>query len=248
MGNNNFVFRLKPDDTVERILLTSGLEDADHVQPVAVLEVGDRIVVAGQTGLKDGSQVKALDVGLADEAEVPADEAASPQNPNQSKDAAFEAHAFMSLSSPQSPSSHFTTERPVAVLMVFVAAVVFGAFSFKRLPLTLMPELNYPTLTVRTEFEGAAPEEVENEVSRPIEGALGVVNGLSRISSVSRAGVSDVSLEFVWGTDMSQAAQDTLEKLDQVFLPREVDKPLILHFDPSLDPIMELSLSGEGVL
>ena len=120
----------------------------------------------------------------------------------------------------------------MAVLMVFVAAVVFGAFSFKRLPLTLMPELNYPTLTVRTEFEGAAPEEVENEVSRPIEEALGVVNGLSRISSVSRAGVSDVSLEFVWGTDMSQAAQDTLEKLDQVFLPREVDKPLILHFDP----------------
>ena len=54
------------------------------MQPVAVLEVGDRIVVAGQTGLKDGSQVKALDVGLADEAEVPADEAASPQNPNQS--------------------------------------------------------------------------------------------------------------------------------------------------------------------
>ena len=60
------------------------MEDADHVQPVAVLEVGDRIVVAGQTGLKDGSQVKALDVGLADEAEAPADEAASPQNPNQS--------------------------------------------------------------------------------------------------------------------------------------------------------------------
>ena len=142
---------------------------------------------------------------------------------------------------------HFTTDRPVAVLMVFIAAVVFGFFSFKRLPVTLMPELNYPTLTIRTEYSGAAPEEVENEVSRPVEEALGVVNGLNEISSVSRAGVSDVSLEFVWGTDMSQAAQDTLEKLDQVFLPQEVEKPLILHFDPSLDPIMELSLSGEGV-
>ncbi len=142
---------------------------------------------------------------------------------------------------------HFTTDRPVAVLMVFIAAVVFGFFSFKRLPVTLMPELNYPTLTVRTEYSGAAPEEVENEVSRPVEEALGVVNGLNEISSVSRAGVSDVSLEFVWGTDMSQAAQDTLEKLDQVFLPQEVEKPLILHFDPSLDPIMELSLSGEGI-
>ena len=143
--------------------------------------------------------------------------------------------------------SHFTTDRPVAVLMVFIAAVVFGYFSFKRLPVTLMPELNYPTLTVRTEYEGAAPEEVENEVSRPVEETLGVVNGLNRISSISRAGISDVVLEFVWGTDMSQAAQDTLEKIDQVFLPQEVEKPLILHFDPSLDPIMELSLSGEGI-
>lgn len=152
----------------------------------------------------------------------------------------------MAQPSPHKPS-HFTTDRPVAVLMVFIAAVVFGYFSFNRLPVTLMPELNYPTLTIRTEYDGAAPEEVENEVSRPVEETLGVVNGLNRISSISRAGISDVVLEFVWGTDMSQAAQDTLEKIDQVFLPQEVEKPLILHFDPSLDPIMELSLSGEGV-
>jgi hydrophobic/amphiphilic exporter-1 (mainly G- bacteria), HAE1 family len=153
------------------------------------------------------------------------------------------------MAPPRSPSStsHFTTDRPVAVLMVFIAAVVFGFFSFQRLPLTLMPELNYPTLTVRTEYDGAAPEEVENEVSRPVEEVLGVVNGLNRISSISRAGISDVVLEFLWGTDMSQAAQDTLEKLDQVFLPQEIKQPLILHFDPSLDPIMELSLSGQGV-
>lgn len=144
------------------------------------------------------------------------------------------------------PTSHFTTNRPVAVLMVFTAAVVFGFFSFKRLPVTLMPELNYPTLTVRTEFPGAAPEEVENEISRPIEEALGVIGGLNEISSVSRSGLSDVVLEFNWGTDMSKATQEALEKLDLVFLPREAERPLILHFDPSLDPIMELSLSGEG--
>ena len=62
---------------------------------------------------------------------------------------------------------NFTTDRPVAVLMVFLAAVVFGFFSFKQLPMTLMPEMSYPTLTVRTEYPGAAPEEVENDVSRP---------------------------------------------------------------------------------
>ncbi len=130
--------------------------------------------------------------------------------------------------------------------MVCLAAVVFGYFSIQRLPVTLMPELSYPTLTVRTEYAGSAPEEVENEISRPIEEALGVVSGLNRISSISRAGLSDVVLEFVWGTDMSEATQNTLEKLDLVFLPSEAQKPLLLHFDPSLDPIMELSLSGHG--
>ncbi|MDP6679697.1 MAG: efflux RND transporter permease subunit, partial [Verrucomicrobiota bacterium] len=149
------------------------------------------------------------------------------------------------MESPQY-KTNFTTDRPVAVLMVFLAAVVFGYFSFRQLPMTLMPEMSYPTLTVRTEYPGAAPEEVENDVSRPIEEALGVVNGLNEISSISRAGVSDVVLEFVWGTPMADAIQNTLEKLDLVYLPREAEKPLLLHYDPSLDPVMELSLSGSG--
>ena len=140
----------------------------------------------------------------------------------------------------------FTTDRPVAVLMVFLAAVVFGYFSLGQLPVTLMPEMSYPTLTVRTEYPGAAPEEVENDISRPIEEALGVVGGLNEISSISRAGVSDVVLEFVWGTPMVDAIQNTLEKLDLVYLPREAEKPLLLHYDPSLDPVMELSLSGSS--
>ncbi len=150
------------------------------------------------------------------------------------------------MTSPRQRLTDFTTNRPVAVLMVFLSAVVFGFFSFKRLPINLMPELNYPTLTVRTEFAGAAPEEVENEISRPIEEALGVIGGLNKISSISRAGMSDVVLEFVWGTDMSKATQEALEKLELVFLPREAERPLLLHFDPSLDPIMEMSFSGEG--
>jgi len=142
--------------------------------------------------------------------------------------------------------SSFVTDRPVAILMVFLSVVVFGYLSLGRLPVTLMPELTYPTLTVRTEYPGAAPEEVENDVGRPIEEALGVVGGLRKISSINRAGVSDVVLEFVWGTEMSDASQDVLEKLDRVFLPEEAERPLILHYDPSLDPIMELTLTGEG--
>jgi len=149
----------------------------------------------------------------------------------------------VSDTSPKATS--FATARPVAVLMVFLAAVVFGYFSYGRLPVRLMPELSYPTITVRTEYPGAAPEEVEKDISRPIEESLGVISGLRRISSVSRADVSDVILEFSWDTPLSDAVQDTLEKLDLVILPDDAGSSLILRFDPTLDPVMELSLSSE---
>ncbi|MBL9103430.1 MAG: efflux RND transporter permease subunit [Myxococcales bacterium] len=142
----------------------------------------------------------------------------------------------------------FTVTRPVAVLMVFCAVIVFGAFSIRLLPLNLMPDISYPRLTVRTEYPGAAPAEVENNVSRPMEEILGVVTGLTRISSISRGGYSDVVLEFAWDTDMDEANQDVLEKLDAIkpSLPTEVKQPLILRYDPTLDPVLTLSLSGEG--
>lgn len=141
-----------------------------------------------------------------------------------------------------------TTARPVAVLMVFLAVIVFGWFSIRLLPLNLMPDISYPKLTVRTEYPGAAPAEVEDNVSRPLEELLGVVTGLTRIESISRAGASDVVLEFAWNTDMDEASQDVLEKLDlvQPNLPDGVEQPLILRYDPTLDPVLTLSLSGEG--
>ena len=139
----------------------------------------------------------------------------------------------------------FTTRRPVAILMSFLAMAVFGAVSYLLLPLSLMPDLTYPSLTVRTEYPGSAPEEVESSVSRPIEQELGVVANLVRISSISRAGVSDVTLDFAWGTQMSRATQEVREKLDQVFLPDDAGRPLILRFDPQLDPVVRLALHGE---
>ena len=140
---------------------------------------------------------------------------------------------------------NITVRRPVAIFMIVIAIVVFGYVSYKRLALNLMPDITYPTITVRTEFEGAAPEEVENNVSRRIEQSLAVVNNLSTISSISRAGMSDVILEFRWGTNVNAAIQDVREKLDQVFLPKEVEKPVILRYDPTLDPILTFGLTSE---
>jgi len=142
----------------------------------------------------------------------------------------------------------FTTTRPVAILMVVIGICVFGWISYQQLPLNLMPEISYPSLTVRTEYPGSAPEEVETTVSRPIEQALGVVNNLVSISSISKADQSDVKLEYSWDTDMNQATLEVREKLDQLFLPEEVQRPVILRYDPLLDPIMRLGLFGESSL
>ena len=138
----------------------------------------------------------------------------------------------------------FTTLRPVAITMVVIAVVVFGLVSYQRLSLNLMPEISYPTLTVRTEYPGTAPEEVETVVSRPVEQALGVVGGLVSISSISKAEVSDVVLEFNWDTDLDDAISQIREKLDRLYFPEDVKRPLILRYDPSLDPIVRLALYG----
>lgn len=135
-----------------------------------------------------------------------------------------------------------TTRRPVAILMVVMAVCVFGWVSYQRLSLDLMPDIAYPTLTVRTEYPGTAPEEVETLISRPLERELGIVPHLVRISSVSKAGQSDVVLEFEWDTDMNEVSQDIREKVDRTFLPEEAEKPLLLRYDPSLDPILRLGL------
>jgi len=142
----------------------------------------------------------------------------------------------------------FTTTRPVAIFMIIVAVCVFGVVSFDQLALNLMPDISYPSLTVRTEYPGTAPEEIETTISRPLEQQLGVVGKLVSISSISKAGFSDIILEFTWDTDMNEAIQDVREKLDQVFLPPEAKRPLILRYDPTLDPILRLGLYGEQSL
>ncbi|MBI2921451.1 MAG: efflux RND transporter permease subunit [Planctomycetes bacterium] len=142
----------------------------------------------------------------------------------------------------------FTVTRPVAVFMITTAVAVFGAVSWRRLALNLVPDISYPSITIRTEMEGAAPEDVERGVTEPIEEAVGVVGGLVQISSVSRAGASDVTLEFEWDTKMDTALQEIREKLDHLVLPREAKRPILLRYDPNLDPVMRVGVTGSRTL
>ena len=134
------------------------------------------------------------------------------------------------------------TERRVTIVMFMVAIVLFGMVSLSRLKLNLLPDISYPTVTVRTELTGAAPVEIENLLTKPIEEAVGVVRNVRLVRSVSRSGQSDVTIEFLWGTDMDIAGIDVREKLDVLFLPLEAERPLLLRFDPSSEPIVRIGL------
>ena len=135
-------------------------------------------------------------------------------------------------------------KRPVGMGMIVAAAVVFGVISLQKLPVDLLPPVNYPSLTVRTTYDGAAPEDVEERVTERLEDLLSTVGHLVNISSSSRAEVSEILMEFEWGSNLPFLVQDVRERLDRVFLPAGVDKPLILRYDPSLDPVIRVALSG----
>ena len=140
----------------------------------------------------------------------------------------------------------FAIRRRVTIVMCTIAIALFGMVSLSRLKLNLLPDLSYPTITVRTELPGAAPLELETLVTRPVEEAVSIIRNVRQVRSVSRAGQSDVTLEFVWGTDMDVAGIDVREKLDLVQLPLEAKRPLLLRFDPSSEPVMRLAFVETG--
>jgi hydrophobic/amphiphilic exporter-1 (mainly G- bacteria), HAE1 family len=140
----------------------------------------------------------------------------------------------------------FAINRRVTIVMITIAIALFGFVSLSRLKLNLLPDLSYPTITIRTELPGAAPLEVETLVTRPVEEAVSIIRNVREVRSVSRAGQSDVTLEFLWGTDMDVSGIDVREKLDLLQLPLEAKRPLLLRFDPSSEPVMRLALLDEG--
>jgi HAE1 family hydrophobic/amphiphilic exporter-1 len=137
----------------------------------------------------------------------------------------------------------FSTRRRVTVVMFWVTMLLFGGLALANLKVNLLPDLSYPTLTVRTEYIGAAPSEIETLITEPAEEALGVVKNLRKLKSISRTGQSDVVLEFAWGTDMDQASLDVRDKMEALQLPLEAKPPVLLRFNPSTEPIMRLVLT-----
>ncbi|MGD2152014.1 MAG: efflux RND transporter permease subunit [Gemmatimonadales bacterium] len=137
--------------------------------------------------------------------------------------------------------------RPVATAMAFLAIVMLGVIAFWRLPVDLLPDVAFPTLTVWTQYPEAGPSEVERFITEPIESAVSRVPGVKSVSSVSREGASQVTLQFLWGTDMEFATLNVRERLDNVRygLPERAERPTILRSDPTSEPVMTLAATSE---
>jgi HAE1 family hydrophobic/amphiphilic exporter-1 len=147
------------------------------------------------------------------------------------------------------PLSDLSIRRPVATSMLYLAVGVLGVVSFTRLPIDLLPDVSFPTLSVWTTYPDAGPAEIERFVTEPVEAVVSRVPGVRAVDSRSREGQSLVRLQFHWGTDMEFAMLHVRERLDNLVgsLPESAERPVILTSDPTNDPIISLAITGSDL-
>ena len=138
-----------------------------------------------------------------------------------------------------------SVDRPVTTVMIFLSVGLLGLISYTRIPQELFPSMEYPQITIVTKYVGAGPEEAEKLISKMVEETAGTVKNIKRVSSNSKEGVSVVTCEFRWGTDMNFAAMDVREKIDLIkeSLPRDALEPVVLKYNPMQIEAMILSVS-----
>lgn len=135
---------------------------------------------------------------------------------------------------------------PISTILIFVAIAVMGLFSVTRLGIDLMPDIETNAIMVMTAYEGASAEDIENNVTKPLENSLNGVDHLKHITSASKENISVVTLEFEYGTDIDVATNDVRDKLDMVTtLPDGVNNPIIFKFSTDMIPILILGVTAE---
>ncbi len=142
--------------------------------------------------------------------------------------------------------SQFSVHRPIFTIMVVMMVVVLGGISLLRLPIDLMPDISYPTISISCSYANAGPEEIEELITRPIEQAMSAVPGVEELTSTSVEGQGSVRVTFTWGTDLDTASNDIRDRLDRVAgrLPDEADRPTLRKFDLASFPILILGASS----
>ncbi|MBU2446640.1 MAG: efflux RND transporter permease subunit [Bacteroidetes bacterium] len=139
-------------------------------------------------------------------------------------------------------------KRPVLTGMVFFAILIFGVYSFRLLPLDLLPSIEPPIITILTLYPGAGAEDVESKITKYVEKTVATVANVKEINSISTDNISVVTLQFDWGTDLNEAANDARSALELVKLafPPGVDMPRIFKFSTDQFPVMVIGISAVG--
>src|SRR5450830_1125780 len=140
-----------------------------------------------------------------------------------------------------------SVKRPVFASVLVLALTVIGAFAFTRLGVDRFPKVDFPTIVVMTRLPGAAPEEVETEISDKIEEAVNTISGIDELRSTSSEGVSIVIISFLLEKDVDIAAQEVRDRVNRVIsqLPHTIQQPAVEKFDPDSAPVMTLAVVAD---
>jgi HAE1 family hydrophobic/amphiphilic exporter-1 len=143
--------------------------------------------------------------------------------------------------------TEFPVKRPVTIVMMMLIVLVLGGLSLSRLTVDLMPQIKFPNVSVITTYSGVASQEIEKSLTRPLESAIRNVPGIKNVKSISQEGVSFITAEFPWGTNLDEASAALRDRIGMVkkYLPTGIDEPLVLKIDISQIPVVMMSFSGD---
>ena len=140
-----------------------------------------------------------------------------------------------------------SVKKPITTALIFVAVVVLGLFSFSKLSIDMLPEIEMNQAIVMVNYPGASAEDVENNITKPLENVLSTVSELKKIRSTSKDNISIINIEFNWGVDLDEKSNDIRDKIEFVkqALPDGSSNPMILKFSTDMIPVMFISATSE---
>ncbi|MCK5459590.1 efflux RND transporter permease subunit, partial [Candidatus Parcubacteria bacterium] len=143
----------------------------------------------------------------------------------------------------------FSVDKPVTITMMVLIIVVFGFISFFRLGLDMLPDIEFPVVSVITSYSGVSSKDIEDVLTKPIEDAIATVKDVKKINSISQEGMSAVMIEFNSGTNVDFAAQDIRDKIGLMedYLPQDSNKPLVVKMDVGAMPILAYGITSDSL-
>ena len=142
---------------------------------------------------------------------------------------------------------NFAVKRPVTMIILVSVVIILGFFTLSRMAVDLYPEMKLPVAAVITSYNGAGPEEIESQVTKPMEDTIATLSNVKKVTSTSSSGSSTIIIQYNWGTDMDNATTEIREKIGLIdsYLPDGVDKPLVVKMDPTLMPVMQMGITSK---